>query len=213
MGNFKTWLCALIFSAVASGCSGNARYVTCFVFISDCPSVEFLSENQERFPTPTIFSVSPAYGTQAGGTELHVYGADFLPDLYVSVGEYACEDVEWIDSGHVRCWTGRSLEAGPVGVTLTNQADIQSAHLDQAFQYFAPLAFPPPAGAVYASDLVALTASGGIPPYTFHLLAGPGVVADDEYEAPISLPSPVGVILQVIDSVGLAKTMEFTLYP
>lgn len=52
-----------------------------------------------------IFAVRPYYGPLAGGTEVLIEGANFLPGSAVLFGGNAASGITFIDSQHIRCVT------------------------------------------------------------------------------------------------------------
>ncbi len=86
---------------------------------------------------PTMTSVSPSTGPQAGGTSITISGTGFLPGPSIEVGGVACTNVEVLNSTTATCDTG-AHDIGAVAVTLTN-TDTQAATLPAGFAYVAKL--------------------------------------------------------------------------
>jgi len=77
-------------------------------------------------PTPTITSVNPTAGSNAGATSLIIYGTNFYPGMSITVGGTACAATSIISSSILSCIT----PAGTVGarnVVVTNLPDNQAA--------------------------------------------------------------------------------------
>ena len=87
----------------------------------------------EEAQAPVIDSIDPTQGSVAGGTEVQIYGSNFLPDPTVLFGSSLATPVTFVDSGLVIATTP-SGSLGAVDVTLMN-SDSQEATLPQSFTY------------------------------------------------------------------------------
>lgn len=70
---------------------------------------------------PTVVSISPNSGPQAGGTSVAVFGTGFKRGATVAIGGVACTSVQWIAPQEILCVTGAHA-AGAVNVVVTNPA-------------------------------------------------------------------------------------------
>ncbi|HEX7706031.1 MAG TPA: IPT/TIG domain-containing protein [Thermoanaerobaculia bacterium] len=94
---------------------------------------------------PTIDSVTPNSGPEAGGTAVTIEGSYFQDGATVTFGTESCTGVVVVDPETITCTTPAN-PAGPVDVTVTNP-DTQSDVLTDGFTYVAFVA-PPTADSV-----------------------------------------------------------------
>jgi hypothetical protein len=92
---------------------------------------------------PTLVSVVPASGPQAGGTDVTLSGQDFQPGAGVTFGGISATDIVVITSGTISATTPVSPASGYVDVVVTNP-DAQSGSLPGGFLYEEPPPPPPP---------------------------------------------------------------------
>ncbi|WP_376691262.1 IPT/TIG domain-containing protein [Wenzhouxiangella sp. EGI_FJ10409] len=89
-------------------------------------------------PPPSIASITPASGPEAGGTAVTITGSDFQSGATVDIGGSACAGVTFIDATELDCTTPAGT--GTADVVVTNP-DTQSDTLAGGFEY---VAVPPP---------------------------------------------------------------------
>lgn len=78
-------------------------------------------------PAPTISSIAPPLGPNAGGTQLTITGTGFQPGAAVTVAAAACSAVTVVSTTSITCTTpARPKTCGAVSILLTNP-DTQSA--------------------------------------------------------------------------------------
>ncbi len=85
-------------------------------------------------PEPTLLSVSPTSGPQAGGTTVTLTGTDFQDGLSVTFNGQDATAIQWISSTQVSCITPPATLPGAVNVRVTNP-DLQYSELFQGFEY------------------------------------------------------------------------------
>src|SRR5581483_5713314 len=88
-------------------------------------------------PAPTVASVSPNSGPDAGGTGITITGTGFSPGAVVSVGGIAATGVTVVSSTQITATTAGSHTDGAADVVVTN-IDGQSGTLTGGFTYTAP---------------------------------------------------------------------------
>ncbi len=88
---------------------------------------------------PIITSVSPKWGTPAGGTTRTIYGTGFRTGAAVSFGNFAASSVQVVNSNAIEVFAP-AQSAGAVGVTVTQGR--QSGSLANAYTYQAAPAAP-----------------------------------------------------------------------
>jgi hypothetical protein len=87
-------------------------------------------------PAPTIESIEPTLGAEAGGTEVTIHGTNFLSGATVIFGSNAATILD-VTSGQIICVTPPGL--GVSNVTVTNP-DFKSTTLSEGYTYiFVPL--------------------------------------------------------------------------
>jgi len=135
--------------------------------ISDCGtghSLMFgtLKVNQVTNPAPTVTSIAPTTGPQAGGTAVTITGTGFLAGAGVKFGGTSATNVSVVSATSITATTPAHA-AGGVDVVVTN-SDTKSATLPQAFTY--ALAAPtisgvaPPTGPTTGGTAVTITGTG-----------------------------------------------------
>jgi hypothetical protein len=100
-------------------------------------------------PAPTIISILPTSGPEAGGTLVTITGTNFLPGAAVSFGGVDATGVTVVSSTQIGAVTPAQQSAGPVAVVVTNP-DGHPATLPGGFTYTGPPP-PPPPGAFFIS--------------------------------------------------------------
>lgn len=90
--------------------------------------------DQSPTDAPTILTISPSSGSNAGGTQLTITGTGFLTGARVTVGGAACGAVTVVDDTSITCITpAKAATCGAVAVIVTNP-DNQSA-MSNEFSY------------------------------------------------------------------------------
>jgi plastocyanin len=87
-------------------------------------------------PAPTIISIAPTSGSQAGGTSVTIAGTGFLSGATVKFGATAATNVNVASATSITATTPAHA-VGKVDVVVTN-SDAQSATLTQGFTYALP---------------------------------------------------------------------------
>jgi hypothetical protein len=82
---------------------------------------------------PMLSSVSPSAGATTGGTFLTLTGANFVSGATVTIGNDACQNVQWVSSTSLTCRSPAG-SGGKVSVKVKNP-DTQEAVLADAFEY------------------------------------------------------------------------------
>ena len=106
-------------------------------------------------PAPTASSITPATGSQSGGTVVTITGTGFLTGATVKFGGTSATNVSVESSTSIQA-TAPAHAAGKVDVVMTN-TDNQSATLAQAFTY------TPPAPTISGINPATGPTSGGTP--------------------------------------------------
>ena len=109
--------------------------------ISDCGSGHTLmfgtlKVNQVTNPAPTVTSIAPTTGSQAGGTAVTITGTGFLAGATVMFGATSATNVSVVSATSITATTPAHA-SGAVDVVVTN-TDNKSATLPQAFTYALP---------------------------------------------------------------------------
>lgn len=141
---------------------------------------------------PTVSSVTPNYGTSAGGTTITIAGTNFsslggLPDI--DIGGTACTNVIVDSDLQIRCDTGGPAAAGAKLVTVTNK-DTQAGTLASGFTYQdspTVLSISPVGGVVGGTTSVTITGTnfsslGGLPTVKIGTVDCTGVAVSSETE-------------------------------
>lgn len=84
--------------------------------------------------TTAVISLSPPYGPFGGGTNVTIFGYNFLAGSTVTFGGNAATNVIFIDSQHIRCTTPAHA-VGNVDVVVTEPLAASSSTLRNGFQY------------------------------------------------------------------------------
>ncbi len=87
-------------------------------------------------PAPTVSSIAPTSGSQAGGTAVTITGTGFLSGATVKFGGTPATNVTVVSATSITA-TAPAHAAGKVDVVVTN-SDSQSATLAQSFTYALP---------------------------------------------------------------------------
>lgn len=87
----------------------------------------------EEALAPEIKSIEPTQGPVTGGTQVNIYGANFLPGVTVFFGTAASDPLSFIDSTHLVA-TSPPGKLGKVDITVVNP-DSQQAVLKEGFEY------------------------------------------------------------------------------
>jgi hypothetical protein len=112
-----------------------------FAFVCDIPdcgtghSSMFGTFNVTKVtnPAPTVTSITPTTGSQAGGTSVTITGTGFLAGATVKFGGTSATNVSVVNATSITATTPANA-AGKVDVVVTN-TDSQSATLAQSFTY------------------------------------------------------------------------------
>jgi hypothetical protein len=108
--------------------------------------VDLLATDGSLFPNlinlatqqaPTVTSISPTTGTNAGGTAVTITGTLFLPGPRVLFGPYPATNVVWVNATTITCNSPSLSGGGVVSVTVQNR-DGQAGSLQNAFTYTVP---------------------------------------------------------------------------
>jgi heme/copper-type cytochrome/quinol oxidase subunit 2 len=134
-----------------------------FFFICDIPDCgsghSLMSGNftvvKVTNPAPTVSSIAPSSGSQAGGTAVTITGTGFLSGATVKFGGTAATNVSVVSATSITA-TAPAHTAGKVDVVVTN-SDGLSATLAQAFTY------APPAPTVSSVSPATGPTTGGTP--------------------------------------------------
>ena len=106
-----------------TGSSGNLNHTTTVSLVVGTPAAT----------GPTVSSVAPGAGTNAGGTSVRITGTGFLSGATVSFGGTAATNVSVVSSTSITATTPAHAP-GQVNVTVTNPNG-QSGTLVSAFNY------------------------------------------------------------------------------
>jgi hypothetical protein len=153
--------------------SGNFTFKALVIDTKAASSSVPLSLRVASLPAPTISSVSPSSGPVAGGTAVTISGINFRPGAQVQFGSPLAVTSQVVSTTQIQATTPAEA-SGSVSVTVQN-SDMQAATAADAFQFIAPLQVATtilPVGAVGNSYSSALTASGGVPPYSWSQSGG-----------------------------------------
>lgn len=125
-------------------------------------------------PGPSISSISPSSGPIAGGTAVTISGSNFQAGSVVQFGSIPSVSVQVVNSNQIRCITPTE-GIGTVSVTVQDSGS-QATTAQNAFTFSAsPLEINTSsirAGTVGVSYSSTLTATGGVPPYTWSTTRG-----------------------------------------
>lgn len=130
---------------------------------------------------PVVTSLDPAEGPLTGGTQVHVYGENFLPSPSVFFGSAPATGVQFVDSTHVLATTPAGA-LGAVNVRLVN-SDAQEDTLEGGFTYipnfvnYARLLEPTQVASLSGFDSEPVSAEAWEPLVTPGAGAGPGLTA------------------------------------
>jgi IPT/TIG domain/Putative Ig domain len=137
----------------------DSKYVSAFAGLSVAVSP----------PGPRISGISPSNGLVTGGTAVTINGSNFQPASGVMFGNTPAISVQVVNDTLIRCITPAG-SVGVVGVTVQG-SNSQAATVQSAFTFSAPpleittTSLPP--GSVGATYKTTLSATGGVPPYTW----------------------------------------------
>jgi hypothetical protein len=98
--------------------SHAAGIVSVTVTNVDTQSVSFPTSFTYQLP-PTVTSVTPATGSQLGGTSVIITGTEFRSGATVTFGGSACASPVVVNSTSITCFTP-SIAAGPAAVSVVN---------------------------------------------------------------------------------------------
>lgn len=167
---------------------------------------------------PTISSVAPNSGSTQGGTTVTVSGSNFRSGVGVQFGAHLATFVALVSSTQLQAVTP-SESSGIVDVYVQD-TNGQVADATNAFTFIAPLQIVTtslPAGSVGMSYSSSLSASGGVPPYSWSTSGGslPGGLQLSSISGTISgTPSAAGsfsINAMVSDSKSTTSTSAFTI--
>ncbi len=156
---------------------------------------------------PEVLSIEPSSGPAAGGTPLRILGSGFLPGATVHLGGADCGGVEVVSSVEISCVTGPAPgRESPVSVT---NADGGNGVLARAFTYVETLRIVSQKKKIQQGTQLDFDAIGGMPPYQFAVLSGPGSIDRDTgvFNAD---GGPGAVTVQVVDSLGEVSNAAIT---
>jgi len=126
-------------SAVITGLNCNAAYHFRVVGInSSTTNGGDLTFTTGACPTPTVMSISPAFGLQAGGTSVTIGGANFKPGATVTIGGVAATNVVIVNDTTITATTPAHA-AGLVNVAVINSGP-QPGTLANGYSYSTGLA-------------------------------------------------------------------------
>jgi IPT/TIG domain/Putative Ig domain/Glycosyl hydrolase catalytic core len=168
-------------------------------------------------PGPSVSGISPNSGLISGGTAVTISGSNFLPGSVVQFGSVPASSVQVVSSNSIRCVTP-SEPAGAVSVTVSD-SDSQATTVQSAFTFSAPplqiATASLPAGSVGAGYSTTLTATGGLPPYTWSTAGLPtGVLLGASAGTISGTPAHSGtypVAVQVKDSKSTSSSANLSL--
>lgn len=110
-----------------------------FLFVSSCeemgfPYRESIPDETQVHP-PQISGLNPTYGSNAGGTEVTIYGSSFTDKTDVKVTFHKNEaTILSSDPGTIKCLSPSSSKEGKVDISVTTSGG--SATLPDAFRYY-----------------------------------------------------------------------------
>jgi hypothetical protein len=126
---------------------------------------------------PTVTTVSPGFGSVDGGTIVTINGTNFEPGAAVSIGGAQCSGVSIQSSTQLTCTSGANSSTGVLPVTVTN-LNGEVGTLQSGFRYH-DLRFTVTQRTLSACETFQFPISGGVPPYTYSVDAGPGSVSSN----------------------------------
>jgi len=94
--------------------------------------------NLDNVPPPAVDSVSPNWGTVAGGTSVTVVGSNFQNGAIASIGGVNCTSTAYNGPGSLTCVTPANSDAGNAKDVKVVNADLQSITKNAAFTYHRP---------------------------------------------------------------------------
>ena len=92
---------------------------------------------------PTVTSLQPAYGPEAGGTLITITGTGFIDSPTVTLGGGSCTQVTFISSTKIRCFTPSGM-AGPAEDIVVTNPDSGSGTGVGLFSFRFTMPPPPP---------------------------------------------------------------------
>lgn len=124
------------------------------------PDNQSATAEYSYYAIPEITSISPENGPIAGGTNVKVYGKNFMKGVQVKFGDKAASSITFNNSGYLYVKTPAVDTWGPVDVSIENP-DGTSAVLEKAFNYDEPpklelLSITPAEGSTIGNETVAL---------------------------------------------------------
>lgn len=150
---------------------------------------------------PTISTVSPSSGPHIGGTTITILGNNFRSGAVVQFGSLLAASVQVVDSTQIRAVTPAE-SIGTVNVAVQDYGG-QSVTAANAFAFVAPLQIATtelPAGTVGGTYSTTLSATGGVPPYSWSTAGG-------ALPRGLQLSAPTGTIA---GTPAVAGTLLFT---
>jgi len=155
-------------------------------------------------PPPTVTSVTPSTGDQAGGTSVTIGGSNFVATPTVTFGGVAATNVTFVSAAQLTCTTPAGT--GTVNVVVTNP-DTQSGTLTGGFTYRPPFGIIAPALPidVLAGEAVAFSATGATN-YLWTFSAGTPASASTQSVTWTAPATAATVAVSVADADNLTTT-------
>jgi prepilin-type N-terminal cleavage/methylation domain-containing protein len=164
---------------------------------------------------PTVASVTPDYGSAAGGTSVTITGTNFVGGATVKFGNNAATSVVVVSGTTI---TARSPSgAGTVNVTVTTVSGTSGIGVGDLFAYSAPTVtgVSPNAGASSGGTQVTVTGTNFVSGATVAFGASAGTAVTVNSATSITVTSPAGagtVDTRVTTGAGVSATSVSDLY-
>ena len=153
-------------SITAESPAGSAGTVHVTVTTPGGPSLETSADKFSYLPPPTVASVSPSEGAEAGGTSVTITGTEFTGATAVKFGSANAKSFN-VNSGTSITAESPAGSAGTVDVTVTTAGGTSTPSTLDQFVYVAPPSTPPSSPSTSGTTPAATTAttpSSPLPP-------------------------------------------------